>query len=601
MRRLILGLILSLSISIQTYGQERPKWVTGIVGSEFYYTGVASATKDEANYRELASQRALSAIVSQISVSVSSESLLYTIEKNGSISSIYEEAIKINASEQIEGYKVVDTWQNEVEYWVYYELSRSEYDRYVKERRERLMALALDFWIKGNSAISSGGIASAATLYSNGLETLIPVINEDLRCSYNGKIINIASEIYNSLATLWSDVTLASNPTSVEVELLKGAKDGIAIGCYKNGVALKGVNLTAKFTSGEGSLSSLIPTDNNGVSGLYITSITSKSPSQQINISISDDNIKNNSALCKAIFATINLPSINIELTLSQSRITAYFEEDNMAITSLSNNISTMISNGYFDIVNSPDSADLIIKLGSTFASGREVSGDLYNTREYAGSLTLDIIDNRTQASLGRYNVDRTTALLPLDRSIEQAKQSVGREILKRVNRELPRILAQIRVDTSSPIPPRVTPQASPTPTPAPVPAPAPTLPVVTPQPVVDTPTAVEIKGALEQDVWITYKGMTHINDTTNIELIIYNGRNQEYVFNKYINTNIKAYNHKGESVKVRRIDVAGNDSSFHIVSTIVSEIPTKMVITIDRVEAISLLQISDLKLRALK
>lgn len=606
MKRLLFLAILSLVAYTQTYSQSRPSWVNGVANNEMNYTGIASASKTESNYQELARERALRALASQIKVTVSAQSLLKTVEQSGVVTSDFEESISISAAEQIEGCRLLESWQNDSEYWVYYELNRFDYEDFVKARRERAISSALSYWVKGNNALSSGNIESATTLFANGLDALSDVMHENLQCSHNGKVIDIAAEIYNSLITIWADVALVANPSSVEVELLKGADGGVAIGCYKNGVALNGVTLEAKFSAGAGTLSPLAPTNREGVSALYITSITSKSPSQQIEIGVIAGDTKNYSEVCSAILQSLRLPTTNITLTLSNTRLTAYIEDKDMEIEPLSNSLTSIISNGYFDISTDVNNSDLIITLSSTFASGREVSGDLYNTREYAGTLTMDIVDNRTQRSVGRYNVDRTTTLLPLDRTIPQAKQSVSREILKRANRELPRILSQIRVDTSSEIPQRVTPQDAPAPTtvpapaPTPVPTPIPTIPT-TPAPNPAPTPSKEIKGQLEQDIWVIYKGLTHMNDSSLIEFVILNSRDTEYVFDKYIRSQMRVFNQKGEATAIKDVVVGGSKYTSHIQATIVSGIPTKIVITTNKLESISLLQIGDLKLRSLK
>lgn len=596
MRHYIIALLLVVSqvVSISAHSEERPYWVKGAPHNELNFVGIGSANKSEANYQELASQRALRALASQIRVDISAESVLNTVENNQNIVQVFEENIKTTVSENIERHRLIESWQNSSEYWVYYELNRFDYEETVQARKEKAISTALNYWMKGNNALSLGRVADGVELYIMGLSSLSNVLNEDLRCNYNGKVINISVELYNSIKTAWRGVSIVTNPTQVEVQHLAGVSTPVAVGCYNNGVAMPQVSLSAEFITGAGSLGELAQTDANGVTALYINNINSKDQVQQVKISIENNQPKSNNQWTKMLINSIVLPSTIVTLNMTSGETTAYIEEGAMALPTLTNSIKSIVASKYFSIVSSPNSADVIIKISSSYSVGGEIKGDLYNTREYIGGVTIDFINNRTGATISSYTLTDIKTLLAVNKPESQGKQSVSREILKRINRELPGVLSKVTVDKSGDIP-----QISSQPK-APVATPIPTLsPTSTPS--TPTPAKEEVKGQLVSDVWVVYNGFEIINDEAIISLTVINTRDEEYSLYENINSFISIYNEKGAKVELKSVSLGSSSSTYLLRSTLVSGIPTDMKIKCKKLNSIALLQIGQLKFRSLK
>jgi len=114
-----------------------PNWVLSTPIHPDYYIGVYSADKLSINFREKAKKGALENLASEISVKISGESVLNTLETEGSFNQEYEQKIKIQSSEEIEGYELMGTWENDTQYWVYYRLLKSKYAQIKKDRIEK--------------------------------------------------------------------------------------------------------------------------------------------------------------------------------------------------------------------------------------------------------------------------------------------------------------------------------------------------------------------------------------------------------------------------------------------------------------------------------
>src|SRR5262245_17154640 len=108
---------------------ERPDWVKARPASSGYYIGVGLASKSRGDHQETAKKNALNDLASEISVTVEGNSLLYTLDQKTRFDESFTSTIKTTTTELIEGFELVDTWENGTEYWTYYRLSKAEHAR----------------------------------------------------------------------------------------------------------------------------------------------------------------------------------------------------------------------------------------------------------------------------------------------------------------------------------------------------------------------------------------------------------------------------------------------------------------------------------------
>ncbi len=115
-----------------------PSWVNKKPVSSSKYTGIGIATKSSGyNYQSEAKKNALFDLSSEIKVNISTNSILYTVQNNNQFNENFNSLIKLSNSDNIEGYTLVDTYENEKQYWVYYELDKVEYEN-IKLRKKQL-------------------------------------------------------------------------------------------------------------------------------------------------------------------------------------------------------------------------------------------------------------------------------------------------------------------------------------------------------------------------------------------------------------------------------------------------------------------------------
>ena len=93
---------------------KKPSCVSQRPVNESYYVGVGIAPKANStqSYQQAAKKEALNDLISEIKVTVSSNSVLQSLQNNAEFKQQFESQVKITALNEIENYEVVDSWEN---------------------------------------------------------------------------------------------------------------------------------------------------------------------------------------------------------------------------------------------------------------------------------------------------------------------------------------------------------------------------------------------------------------------------------------------------------------------------------------------------------
>lgn len=158
-RSLILtGLLLLFSFSL-AYAQKNksvntnttnvyspaPNWVKKRPYSTSRYIGIGVASKNSSNYIMEAKKNALQDLASEIKVNVSTNSILYQVQDNNKFNENFNSLVQLSNSANIEGYNLVDSYENETNYYVYYELDRQHYLEIKQKKKQDAINKAAEY------------------------------------------------------------------------------------------------------------------------------------------------------------------------------------------------------------------------------------------------------------------------------------------------------------------------------------------------------------------------------------------------------------------------------------------------------------------------
>jgi hypothetical protein len=138
-----------------------PSWVSSRPNNGFKYVGIGVADKTKGGpYQMEAKKNALYDLTSEIKVNISSNSVLYSVQDNNNFSENFNSLIKLSNSDNIEGYTLVDSYENDKQYWVYYQLDKQEYQNQKAMKKQQIVTkasnlIASSFYDEKNKDFSS--------------------------------------------------------------------------------------------------------------------------------------------------------------------------------------------------------------------------------------------------------------------------------------------------------------------------------------------------------------------------------------------------------------------------------------------------------------
>ena len=191
-----------------------PEWVKNHPASPNYYIGIGIANKNnqDINHREQAKKNALNDLASEISVNIKSNSFLFSMESDYDYNEDFKSIIKTEINKDLEGYELVDSWEDELYYKVYYRLSKSKYHQKQKEDKEKALTLCYDLFLKANSAEKKSDVLLAINLNIQALLSIKKYWNEINEYIVDDLIvIYLDKEIFTSIQRILSKIKLKAN------------------------------------------------------------------------------------------------------------------------------------------------------------------------------------------------------------------------------------------------------------------------------------------------------------------------------------------------------------------------------------------------------
>lgn len=117
-------------------------WVSKYPINNEYFIGIAYADKKNNNYIEAAKAKAIQNLANEITIKIIGQTSMKTIEVENQIKQSYFNAVTTETINELEGYELVDTWQDKNSYWVYYRLNKNAYYQIKKDKLKTAIELA---------------------------------------------------------------------------------------------------------------------------------------------------------------------------------------------------------------------------------------------------------------------------------------------------------------------------------------------------------------------------------------------------------------------------------------------------------------------------
>ncbi len=443
-------LLIILGIDTEQANAKKPKWVKDRPVDQNYYIGIGKASKEKLNenYLEIAKNKALSDIISEISVNISSNSILYQIEDKEGLRETYQSRIQLATKEYIEGYELVDSWENKEEYWVYYRLSKAEYKRRKQEILDRAITLSKDFYEKAKAEEMEYDIHNALIYYIKSFDAIKNHIGEDLSVFTPEGKIYLDNAIYQSIQNILSRIVITPGKEIFTLKSLSSEHEPVYVKVKlkteRETQNLANVPIVFSYTKHQLSGIEEVITNREGIAECTKANRVPKGKNQilkaEFNIDSyfkesSEDNILKN-----IVLQNIIRPQNNIYIEVKE--LFAYLESDesifgNQAMVQpITQILEEELSKNYFSFTDSKENADIIIKIESKIVKGTKIDKHNLHTAFLNCNISIinvknnlvifnDLINEKGMAS-GSYNAAAKNA-------IKKAKDDINIKLLPNI------------------------------------------------------------------------------------------------------------------------------------------------------------------------
>lgn len=374
----IAGFALALCLCGQAAG-ERPRWSRQRPQEAGYFIGIGVASRDgdAAEIREQATNSALKDIATQIEVKVSSRTALDEEEDAFGLRQAYISQIRTLVSTQLAGVEIVDTWEDEDEFWVYARLSEAKFAALRQEKIDNARRLAFSLFKQAEERVP-GAMAEALALYLQALGAVAGGLGDPLTVEHQGRSLHLDTAVPARIRELLAALSLVAG--SVPAGLKRGAEIDVSLevhALYMNpdGATrpVAGLPLAADFFAGSGTLIAPSRTDADGRSAVRLTRIEDAGRVQVIRVQV-DLDVLGGAGETGIPLASFAAPQVDIELTVARQRVFVQSRELNLGqplqVLVIEPALKRLLSAKGTEFAESADLADVLVRIEAQTRQG---------------------------------------------------------------------------------------------------------------------------------------------------------------------------------------------------------------------------------------
>ena len=365
---------------------QRPAWVQARPQNNAYYVGVGLSSKNRPDAMESAKKNALNDLASEISVTVEGNSLLYTLDRKTQFDESFTSTIQTKSNEQLEGFELVDSWENGTEYWTYYRLSKAEHARIKAEKKAGAISTALDHRTRAQQSIGDGDLRSAFDQDLRALLAMKEYWGENDLVELDGKQVPLVNELYSELQKLTSGVQLSILPERCELSYANRFKRELLISAVHrtNGTSkeLAQMPLFISYPGTGGKVTELKNTDTEGRARTTIQRVDAASRSLDVLVKLNLDELigrELDRTLVSALVGSLTIPEQRCIIDVQMPKVFMRAQESNLGEAVGDAGVALAVreeltSNG-FRLVDRESDAELLLNLNANTRKGGESNG----------------------------------------------------------------------------------------------------------------------------------------------------------------------------------------------------------------------------------
>lgn len=375
-----------------------PVWVNSRPNSGFKFVGIGFADKKAgSNYQMEAKKNALYDLASEIKVNISSNSVLYTVQNSNNFNESFNSLIKLSNTDNIEGYELIDSYENDKQYWVYYSLDKQAYADQKAKKKQQLILKASHLIDNAYQDEKNANFSSSLKKRIQAFSLLSPYLNEEI--TFDTQLTHGFQNIFDLTTAIQQQlqsISLLENMKQNEIKPYQATYSPLMYSLLlKNKAALQNFPFSIKSNDDRVRVNEKSATNNNGELQVIINEaaaynqMVSLSLNPDIEGLLANDSISQNAIKLLKQFVQTN--DLQLQVRVSNINLYIHVVEKNLGKPINQGLIASMIQQKFtgneFNLLDKPDNADFII----------EASAD---TQEDSGSDVLEKAYNLSLASL---------------------------------------------------------------------------------------------------------------------------------------------------------------------------------------------------------
>ena len=418
----------------ETYiGQNaRPEWVFSRPIEGSYFIGIGSSNKKThlTDYSIVAKKNALTDMSSEITVNISGESFYHTIDNNFDYSEEFQSMVRSTFKEEITDYEIVDSWENENEFWIFTRISKSEHVRLKNLKKTKVLDQSYANYKTGLTYKTEGKLADALDLFSKGLLNMKEYWSENNLYLTGTENLFLDNALYEQIRKICSELELISSENTFNLSYKNGFSNSISIAVKNQEHFIPNLPVFYKFTNRPYAREKKLYTNPDGLINIFGENFTEDTRNFELKIWVDYDELfKNDSSpeISELLTAGINNKMLNIPSKIIMPSI---YLRTNSQTNPLAESFKNELLKKGFIISTSELNADLDVILNYQIDEGGTAQG----FHVVLLDLTITIEDHQSHRQLFS---DSYTNIKGIHMNTNGAEGDAVKNAVKKIKKEL--------------------------------------------------------------------------------------------------------------------------------------------------------------------
>ncbi len=386
-----------------------PNWVSSRPNNGFKYVGIGVADKLKGgSYQIEAKKNALYDLASEIKVDISTNSVLYTVQNNNNFNENFNSLIKLSNSDNIEGYSLVDSYENDKQYWVYYQLDKQEYQNQKAMKKQQIITKASNLITASFYDEKNKDFSSCLKKRIQAFGVLTPYLSEEI--NFDAAQTNGVKNVFDLTNLIQQQLQSISVVPQKTLPVLKPYQQTYAALVYnlelKNKTPLQNFPLLVSSDEDRININENTATNNTGEVQIKVNSVEPLNQNVAFSLNPDISRLMGTDSISRAgitlLKQFIQTSALKVQATVSNITIYVNSIEKNFGKPTGLNSIETFIKQRFngqeVRLTDRPNDADYIIE--SVAETQEDISSDVlqknYNIRLAALVINLQLKNKAT-------------------------------------------------------------------------------------------------------------------------------------------------------------------------------------------------------------